>query len=272
MFETLRGQIAARTKGLLSKLVAKVATPRRSQMSVALLTGSLLFVGLMGSAFTPMANAAGSLRFVRGYSVQGSWLCYGFSNGAFHCTQHWRVVNGRYVSYNSPFVPSQGSVVTTAARSSTPAPVVSSNTNVYTSRFDGIEYCGSQRVDFSNASAWAKPHGCYGLIFRPRSTLGRPSFGWCNWAAEASHLNYGGRSVLGLAKHYGAPRVGAVVWFSGFDQGASADGHWANLVAIGPHGWGLIEEMNFSYRGGGFGRIDFRFIHLYQRGTAYLYA
>ncbi|MGZ6281678.1 MAG: LysM peptidoglycan-binding domain-containing protein [Ktedonobacterales bacterium] len=136
-----------------------------------------------------------------------------------------------------------------------------------------VAYCRTA-VDFSNAAQWAVPHGCYGTIYypNPASMPARPGFGWCNWLPEEAHLNYVGSSVLGLTKHWGAPRVGAVVWFNPGVQGAGGAGHWANLVAIGPNGWGLVEEMNFSWRGGGFGRVDYRFIRLYTPGLAYLYA
>lgn len=276
----LRGAVLLHAVRLVVQVVQNVARPAATYLGahaatrrVATIAATLLFTATMFAATMPVTQAGYSLRYVRGYSVQGSWLCYGWSNGIYHCTQHWTRSGGRYISYNSPFVPSQSSGTTTTATAyRAPAPVVSSSTNVYTSRYDGIEYCGAQRVDFSNASQWATPHGCYGQIFYPRSSLGLPSFGWCNWAAEASHTNYPGYMALSLAKHYGAPRLGAVVWFSPFDQGASSDGHWANLVAIGPNGWGLVEEMNFYYRGGGWAKIDFRFIRMYQAGTAYLYA
>ena len=39
--------------------------------------------------------------------------------------------------------------------------------------------------------------------------------------------------------------------------------NWAQAVAVSLDGyWVLITEMNFSWRGGGFGRVDFRYIHV----------
>lgn len=138
---------------------------------------------------------------------------------------------------------------------------------------NAINFCHAA-VDWSNMSQWKVPNSCYGTIYypNPANFPSRPSWGWCNWAAEESHTNYGGYSVLGLTKHWDAPRVGAVVWFNGGVQGAGGDGHWANLVAIGPNGWGLVEEMNFYWRGGGWAKLDYRYIRLYAPGVAYLYA
>lgn len=136
-----------------------------------------------------------------------------------------------------------------------------------------VNYCSSA-VDWSRAAQWGVPNSCYGTIYTPNTAKMpyRPGAGWCNWLPEEAHLNYAGSSVLTLAKHWDAPRVGAVVWFNPGVEGAGGAGHWANLVAIGPNGWGLVEEENFAWRGGGFGRIDYRFIKLYTPGVAYLYA
>ena len=256
--------LEAEGESALSRVLSRgydVTLVSRPVLMLVLLTLAAVFA--VASAGAPKAAASGGLRYQRGYSVQGSWYCYGWSNGAYHCTQHWTRSGSRITSLNTAWVPNYGASSTSS--SSTSRAPVSSGSN------SAIHYC-SGSVDFSNASQWAKPHGCYGGIYYPRSSLGLPSWGWCNWAAEASHTNYRGYSVLQLAKHYGAPRVNAVVWFNGGVQGASSEGHWANLVAIGPNGWGLVEEMNFYYRGGGFGKIDYRFIRIYGAGVAYLYA
>lgn len=243
-----------------------------------MLAGATAF-GAFSSVGT--AHASAELRYVRGYSVQGSWLCYGWSNWSYHCTQHWyRSSSGVYVSLNSPFVPSQSQVSSQPTAYRPPAPSSSSGSSsssvvngVYNSRYNRIQYCGTQAVDFSNASAWAVPHGCYGHIFYPSSSLPRvPSWGWCNMVPELAHINYSGTSVLGLYKHYGAPRVGAVIWYNPGVQGASSAGHWGLVVAIGPNGWMLTEEANFYYRGGGFDRIDYRFVKYNTGGVAFLYA
>jgi hypothetical protein len=88
---------------------------------LASLTAALgLAFAVAASAAPTTASAATWLRFHRGYSVQGSWLCYGWSSGTYHCTQHWYKSNGRYISLNARWVPSQGAV---AALPVTHAPV-----------------------------------------------------------------------------------------------------------------------------------------------------
>lgn len=81
---------------------------------------SLLLLGMLGLtliasqlASSNTAEAATWLRYQRGYSVQGSWLCYGWSSGTYHCTHHWhRNASGHLISDNHAWVPNYG---TTAA-------------------------------------------------------------------------------------------------------------------------------------------------------------
>lgn len=59
----------------------------------------ILTVALMGTmAMSQTASARGvHLHYVRGYSVQSSWLCYGWRESRhsyiYHCTQHWHLNN-----------------------------------------------------------------------------------------------------------------------------------------------------------------------------------
>jgi hypothetical protein len=241
--------------------------PKHAETPVYALALAIMIAGAFTmSQPSAKAEAATSLRYVRGYSVQGAWLCYGWANGVYHCTQHWTRSGGLYVSLNAPFVPSQA-----PAGSGGSGPSGGSGSPSVTSQ-SSVRFCTGS-VDFSNASRWATPRGCYGKIFapNPRNFPSRPSWGFCNWVAEESHLQFPGYAALHQTKHFGSPRVGAVVWFNPGVQGASSDGHWATLIAIGPNGWGLVEEMNFYFRGGGFARVDYRFIQVKQAGTAYLY-
>ena len=67
---------------------------------------------LMGFAPTKGASAA-SFRYQAGYSLQSGWLCYGWSNGALHCTQRWhRDASGKLISDNPAWVPNVGSAPT----------------------------------------------------------------------------------------------------------------------------------------------------------------
>lgn len=122
--------------------------------------------------------------------------------------------------------------------------------------------------------AWTPPPGCYGGIWSPNPAnyVARGGFGWCNWWAEV--LRPDEPTLLqgnaGLTISY-TPRVGATMIFPGGVDGASWAGHYAHLEAISPDGhYALISEMNFSWRGSGFGRVDYRFVALGQ-GIRYVY-
>lgn len=78
---------------------------------IALIAFSVLGFTLIASTFASSntADAAGWLRYHRGYSIQGSWYCYGWSNGVYHCTHHWhRTASGRVISDNHAWVPNYG--------------------------------------------------------------------------------------------------------------------------------------------------------------------
>ena len=67
---------------------------------------ALLAALVATSAPAPTAHAAAArLTYHRGYAIEGSWLCYGWANGAYHCTQHH---NGTH-SLNPSWVPNYGS-------------------------------------------------------------------------------------------------------------------------------------------------------------------
>jgi hypothetical protein len=113
-------------------------------------------------------------------------------------------------------------------------------------------------------SQWTIPSGCYSGIYRPNPAnySSRPSYGWCNWWPEVLQHWFSAYVALHRTSH-AAPRVGATVYFSPGVQGASSAGHYAQVVAIAPGGyWVLITEMNFYWRGGGFARVDYRYIHV----------
>lgn len=214
-------------------------------------------------------HAAGlSFTFVRGYTVQQGWLCYGWNSGVYHCTQHWRRdAAGHAISDNPRFVPNgqaaDGTVThpvapTTGSSGSGPAGSAPSGTGVVTSG----QPCSGGTLFPGQISQWTVPQGCYSQIFSPNPANypSRPSWGWCNWWPEALHPGDAGYSALHGAVD-GAPHSGDVVHFNAGVQGAGGAGHYAQVVAARSDGWLLITEMNFYWRGGGFGRVDYRFVH-----------
>jgi hypothetical protein len=74
----------------------------------AVLTG-VLGLTLITLQVGPKATAhASPLRYVyeRGYYLDSGWLCYGWANGAYHCTQLWhRAANGTLISDHASWVP-----------------------------------------------------------------------------------------------------------------------------------------------------------------------
>jgi hypothetical protein len=44
--------------------------------------------------------------YQRGYYLDNGWLCHGWANGTYHCTQHWhRAANGTLISDHASWVP-----------------------------------------------------------------------------------------------------------------------------------------------------------------------
>ncbi|HLZ21060.1 MAG TPA: transglycosylase SLT domain-containing protein [Ktedonobacterales bacterium] len=94
--------------------------------SLGVMRSGLLLAGVLGLALVssqigaaPRAHAASNtatapwLYFQRGYYVDNGWLCYGWNDGAYHCTHHWyRNGNGKLVSTNTKWVPNYGATHT----------------------------------------------------------------------------------------------------------------------------------------------------------------
>ncbi|HZC08190.1 MAG TPA: hypothetical protein VE338_21315 [Ktedonobacterales bacterium] len=127
-----------------------------------------------------------------------------------------------------------------------------------------LEPCHDTSMFVSNISEWTVPPGCYANIYVPNRAnyVQAASWGYCNWWVEVTHPNAPnityGNYVRGTT-----PVAGAAIFFDGGEQGADSAGHWAEAVAVSSdHYWVLISEMNFAWRGGGFGKIDYRYIHV----------
>lgn len=123
--------------------------------------------------------------------------------------------------------------------------------------------CQGQTVRWpSSISQWTVPLGCFAGVFHinPNNYVYRSGFGWCNWWPEV--LNPNDADVLHDA-NIAHPIPGAIVYFSPGVQGAGGSGHWAQVVAVSPGGyWVLITEMNFYWRGAGWQKVNYRFIHV----------
>jgi surface antigen len=257
----------------------------QSSRRIRALRTALVAAGVLGIATlatqagsAPTAAAAPGLHYQRGYSVQQGWLCYGWSNGAYHCTQHWHQSGGRLISDNPAWVPANGassSAVVTSWRPaapqprSAPAPLTAAGSGGISAAPSGI-------------SAWAAPAGraSYGMA----DFAGDPYhslFGWCTWYAWYRHQ---GEPLmqLGNAAQWaytapahglrvgGTPVPGATVVFQPGVQGASGAGHVAHVEAVYGNGWFLVSEMNFYWNGGGWQRVDYRYAHT-GPGVSFIY-
>ena len=231
----------------------------KKRLIVTVSASLVLFAAIASQAST--SHAASAVHYAKGYSIQGSWLCYGWAS-YYHCTQHWRMVNGHPVSLVPGFVPNLRGIRTASGGSHSGTTITTADR---TATQDTTNQPCHERVVFpSSIRQWTVPSGCYARIFRPgpRNYVSRPSYGYCNWWPEVLSPHYAGSTVLHLASH-ARPRIGATVFFAPRVQGASAEGHYARVVAIAPGGyWVLITEMNFYWRGGGFARVDYRYIHV----------
>lgn len=222
------------TQNTTQNTITRHRSRHRASASTALLATCLALGGLIGQP-TATAHASGSpLRYVRGYSVQHGWLCYGWRSGALHCTRWWTRHNGLLISGNRAWVPSQFvvSVQRVVTRAATKVA-----TKVATAR----------RV-------------------RVRNTY---PYGQCTYGAQAL-APYEDLSGLGYARDWYAraqarglptgstPRVGATVTFQPGVQGASWEGHVGHVVAIGSGGAFLMEAMNDS---AGWGVYAYRWVH-----------
>lgn len=127
-----------------------------------------------------------------------------------------------------------------------------------------LEPCHDSVMFVSNISQWTVPPGCYANVYVPNTAnyVQRPGFGYCNWWVRVTHPNTPDITE-GSYPRGTTPVAGAAIFFDPYEQGAGSEGHWAEAVAVSPdHYWILISEMNFAWRGAGWAKIEYRYIHV----------
>ncbi|HEX9056865.1 MAG TPA: hypothetical protein VF818_04970 [Ktedonobacterales bacterium] len=251
--------------------------PRKKSLTNSRLLRHLMMLGGIAAVAvvalttaTSTANASTFIRYQRGLSVQRGWLCIGFANGAIHCTRHWhRDRAGNLISDNPAWVPtSRGVHVSGGAarftvshtRYSPPAPAVvrggePCSPNVPSSVWTTVQYWRPGAI----------PPGCYGGVFsiNPRNYVYRPYFGVCNWWPEVLRPDEPTLPYDSRLPHHSTPRAGGTVHYAPGDHGAGSTGHWGHVESISPDGrWILTSEMNMYWRGGGFGRVIYRYVNI----------
>lgn len=106
-------------------------------------------------------------------------------------------------------------------------------------------------------------------------------FGYCTWYAWYRHQNeplmrlgnaaQWSRTAPSYGLHVGStPMAGATVVFQPGVEGAGSGGHVAHVEAVLSGGWFIISEMNFSWNGGGWGRVDWRYVYV-TSGVSFIY-
>jgi len=174
-------------------------------------------------------------------------------------------------SGQGPFTASANAIVIIPPPTATPKASTNSNNNGSGTYGSGggfaspLEPCKDSYQFVPNISQWTTPPGCYANIYvpNPANYIYEPGFGYCNWWLRVTHANYPDITENTSYPRGLTPVAGDPIYFDGGEQGADSAGHWAQAVAIAPDNyWVLISEMNFAWRGAGFGRIDYRYIHV----------
>ena len=232
-----------------------------------------------------------------------------YAGTTIHCTRQWHVDSLGYIISEAPeWVPdSTGAWPATsdvpnwlehnrlqvrlkpAVPRPKPKPQVHNTAPVY----QALTYTGtSQTVTSTPASpitagtgsysAWAPVpgHPTYGMADFSADPYAS-YFGYCTWYAwyrnQSEPLMRLGNaeawawnaSAFGL--HTGsAPVVGATAVFQPGVEGAGAGGHVGHVEAVLGGGWFIISEMNFSWNGGGWERVDWRYVYV-TSGVTFIY-
>lgn len=107
-------------------------------------------------------------------------------------------------------------------------------------------------------------------------------FGVCTWWAWYARRDEPQLGTLGMASNWignaralgmsvgSTPAVGATAVFAPGVQGAGGGGHVGHVEQLLGGGWFIISEMNFYWNGGGWGRVDFRYVHV-GSGVQFIY-
>ena len=107
-------------------------------------------------------------------------------------------------------------------------------------------------------------------------------FGVCTWWAWYARRDEPQLGTLGMATNWisnaralgmsvgSTPAVGATAVFAPGVQGAGSGGHVGHVEQLLGGGWFILSEMNFYWNGGGWGRVDFRYVHV-GSGVQFIY-
>ncbi len=123
-------------------------------------------------------------------------------------------------------------------------------------------------------SNWTPPPGYTSFaVTEPANDPWAGSFGQCTWWAQDKRqdenfsgfgdaLNWANAARARGFTVTATPAANATVVFAPGVQGASSLGHVSHVEKVLTGGWVLVSEMNFNWNGGGFARVDYRYIHV----------
>jgi hypothetical protein len=154
----------------VSQVVRNVTSHLHTAHKGLIVTGAIAATFAAGAAAVPAQAHSAHLRFHRGYTVQGNWLCYGWNNGTYHCTQHWQKVNGKFVSHNPSWVPSSGHA-TTSHSSSYVTPSHSTPVHQASTKSAPVNHTPAPATSSASTYYSANP-GTQGVIDEIRSVFG----------------------------------------------------------------------------------------------------
>jgi hypothetical protein len=241
---------------------------------------ALTLVGLQTGAGTAQAHPG--LYYQRGLYLDNGWLCRGWSNGSYHCTRHWHIDRaGHLISDNQRWVPTGVGVGVGSTSGRTRG---SGSTGGFRVSYSGSGVGLAPEPCNPHVPGWvwtsvnfrapgAVPPGCYSGVYwiNPRNYVYRPYFGDCNWWPEVMRPDEPGIPYSRAYVRHRAPRVGATIVYRPGEQGAGSTGHYGHVEAVSPDGrWVLTSEMNFYWRGGGFGKVVYRYARV-TSGTTFIY-
>lgn len=275
-----------------SWLRPRARKPLRGWSVLAVASALVVLLGL-GSApvlAAPAPPAATTSLFVTGSLLCRAWQFDGSS--WTHCTHYWHRSGSTLISDNPGWVPSSTSVVpspyvptwvwqdaqailgsagTAPSTDATGAAPASAQTDTQPGTVTDAQVNATDPI-----CQW-----CYTGIPAQMSPAvvsyqGNPSasvyqVGQCTfWAAYTARpgedLSWMGDAHLWIASAQArglptgtTPRVGATAVFPPNDQGAGDLGHVAHVIAVYGNGWFLVSEMNFSWNGGGFDVVSYRY-------------
>jgi surface antigen len=127
-----------------------------------------------------------------------------------------------------------------------------------------------QQAPYGGAiSLWKAPPAPFDRVYAINPNLYPAMWGYwptCTWWAHEMRPTYRPGDV-----NHRDPKVGATIRYMPGVLGAGEAGHVGHVVAVYDDGWILTSEMNFYWRGGGAGRVIFRFVPAHTSGVSYVY-